>query len=443
MRFLDPVSAQAKMLSEFSVKKFRSYEEATLKVGPLTVLIGANASGKSNAIEGLRFLSWLGKGNNLGLAPYALAKEGSGVRGKVKDLAYRNSNSFSLSCRTTHPEWNHYSIQITKLGDEQLHITDERLTAPWAIVPLFEIVQCQSRGGDVRVAYNNFARGGKKPQVRCTDQTAVLVQLQGSARFEKGHRKTQATIPEVTREYQRFLSRIVFLDPQPKAMRGYADKHSRIERNGGNFSGTLFNLCMNDNKKDQVMRFIRGLPENDVGDISFIETPRNEVMVRLAETFGGQTTEYDATLLSDGTLRVLAIAAAVLSARKGSLVVVEEVDNGVHPSRAKRLLKQLATVADRRGLRILASSHNPGLLDALPEAAIPNVVYCYRDSESGSSRLQRLEDIPEYPELIAQGMVGHLMTNGIIERFVKNRPGIETKRERSLSWLSEIRQRAR
>ena len=51
-------------------------------------------------------------------------------------------------------------------------------------------------------------------------------------------------------------------------------------------------------------------------------------MVKLTETFGGSATEYDATLLSDGTLRVLAIAAAVLSAPEGSIVVIEEIDNG-------------------------------------------------------------------------------------------------------------------
>ena len=36
-----------------------------------------------------------------------------------------------------------------------------------------------------RVAYNNFARGGKKPKVVCIDQMAVLVQLQSSARGSK------------------------------------------------------------------------------------------------------------------------------------------------------------------------------------------------------------------------------------------------------------------
>ena len=41
------------MLSSIRIQKFKSYRDATLHLAPLTVLIGANASGKSNAIEAL------------------------------------------------------------------------------------------------------------------------------------------------------------------------------------------------------------------------------------------------------------------------------------------------------------------------------------------------------------------------------------------------------
>ena len=39
------------MLTTFTLKDFKSFREARLPLGPLTVLIGANAAGKSNAIE--------------------------------------------------------------------------------------------------------------------------------------------------------------------------------------------------------------------------------------------------------------------------------------------------------------------------------------------------------------------------------------------------------
>ena len=70
------------MLSSFTIENFKSYREATLKLAPLTVLIGANASGKSNAIEGLRLLSWIAAGNRLGALRYASQDEDRAIRGR-------------------------------------------------------------------------------------------------------------------------------------------------------------------------------------------------------------------------------------------------------------------------------------------------------------------------------------------------------------------------
>ena len=50
------------MIQSFSIENFKSFRKATLPLAPLTLLIGANASGKSNAIEAIQLLSWLASG---------------------------------------------------------------------------------------------------------------------------------------------------------------------------------------------------------------------------------------------------------------------------------------------------------------------------------------------------------------------------------------------
>lgn len=430
------------MLSSFTIEKFKSYREATLELAPLTALVGANASGKSNAIEALRLLSRLAEGNRLESIRHALQENGE-IRGTVDDLACRGESAFSLSCLMATPDWNRYSITLELRDDGDLHIKDERLTGTGISsgAPLFEVVTPSTGSlGDMWVAYNNFARGGKKPQIRCSDQTAVLCQLMTSARFYGGHTKAQQEIPAATRQFHQQLSTITLLDPRPSLMRGYSSKtEQNLTESGRNLSGVLYNLCQERENKAQLLEFVRALPEQDITEIDFIETPRGEAMVTLTETFGGSSRKYDASLLSDGTLRVLAIAAAVLSA-PGSLVVIEEIDNGVHPSRAAQLLNQVSSIAKDRNLRVLISSHNPALLDALPDDAVPNVVFCYRSPKDGLSRLVRLTDLPDYPELIAQGSVGHLMTRGLIERFVKEHPGSEQRKRHAHEWLSDLRQ---
>ena len=427
------------MLASFTIESFKSYREATLKLAPLTVLIGANASGKSNIVEALRLLSWIAQGNKLGTIRHEVQAGNRAMRGTMQDLGFRNAPSFTLSCRAVAATWERYSIRLERRDDGELHIVDEKLLPHDAGFPFFQVASSPETSGDMRVAYNNFKRGGRKPQVTCTDQMAALVQLQSPARFAHGHKKAQEAIPEAATQCQKLLSDIVFLDPQPANMRDYSFNNERmLAGDGANLSGVLFNLCKNDESKGQLLEFVEALPEQDIANIAFSETERGEVRVKLKETFGAKNTDYDATLLSDGTLRVLATAAAVLSAPEGSLVVIEEIDNGVHPSRAERLLDRLWRVAQERRLRILISSHNPALLDALPHDTVPNVVFCYRDPETGSSRLTSLEDIRDYPELIAQGPIGHLMTRGVLDQFVKGHPSPEEKRRRGHAWLAEL-----
>ncbi len=161
-------------------------------------------------------------------------------------------------------------------------------------------------------------------------------------------------------------------------------------------------------------------------------------MVQLVESFGGVRREFESALFTDGTLRVLAIAAAMLSAPEGSLVVIEEIDNGVHPSRARHLLERIQTVAERRKLRVLLSTHNPAMLDALPDKAVPDVVFCYRDPVLGDSRMVRLGSLPDAPELLIQDTLGHLMTTGALERFVKTHQGPKARKEKAQAWLASL-----
>lgn len=438
------------MLTAFSFKNFRSYKDARLPLAPLTVLIGANASGKSNAIEGLRLLSWLAQGRKLGAIGYSAKNGERVVRGRVEDLALSKGPSFGLGCETNLPEWNHFSLTVDRREDG-LHISEESLTHPGATVPLYSLDQPSAGiGSDVGVAYNNFAKGRNKPHITCSDQLGIFTQLTSPATFDAKHIQSKETIPETTRRLEKLLASICFLDPVPALMREYSfPSEKRLHDDGENLSGVLFNLWGEEkdkkaqpfaNQRQEVLAFVQSLPEQEIAGIEFLKEPRGGRMVQLVETFGGKQHAYDASLLSDGTLRVLAIAAAMLSAETGSLVVIEEIDNGVHPSRARHLLAQISMVAQRRNLRVLLSTHNPALLDALPDPAIPEVVFCFRDPTDGTSRLIRLEDLPNYPDLIAQGTLGYLATTGVLDRFAKSDISEEERKAQALAWLEQLRE---
>lgn len=428
------------MLTEFTLANFKSYRTSRLPLGSLTVLIGANAAGKSNALEGLRFLSWLAQGQKLSSIQYAVNRAERVVRGRVDDLCYRGESSFTLGCRLDSTEWNQLEITLN-VRDGELHISGERIIASTGQIPLYDLdLPSQGAGTDVGVAYNSFTKGKNKPRIMCSDQMAMFVQLDSPGYFDAKFPKSQKIIPETVRDYQRVLKNILFLDPVPAQMRSYSFKSDkRLQEDGTNLSSVLFHLWENPVENQQViLNFIQSLPEQAINGLDFLFGPRDEVMVRLAETFGNTRRDCDAALLSDGTLRVLAIAAALLSATAGSLVVIEEIDNGVHPSRAQHLLASIRALAEQRQLRVLLSTHNPALMDALPDAALGDVVFCFRDPQDGDSRLVRLGDLDEFPGLISQGPLGQLVTTGIVDRFVKSPHTPEDRKQQAFAWLSRL-----
>ncbi|MBF0340467.1 MAG: AAA family ATPase [Magnetococcales bacterium] len=437
------------MLTAITLTNFKSHQQSRLPLAPLTVLIGANASGKSNAIEGMRLLSWLAQGQKLTAIPYMSRHDNRVVRGRTEDLFIYGQDSLELGCETDHEEWNRLNLTLAKREDE-LHISQETLEAASSNKFLYSLDQPSiGHGMDVGVAYNNFSRGGNKPHITCTDQMAIFTQLTRPTTFNANHKTSQEVIPEITRQYEQWLSSMLFLDPVPARMRNYVSpSEKRLQGDGANLSGVLYHLWGKNkpptnqkNLKSQradILAFIQSLPEQEIQGLDFLTEPRGGVMVSLTETFGGKSRDYDASLLSDGTLRVLAIAAAMLSIEEGGLVVIEEIDNGVHPSRARHLLERIGEIARRRNLRVLLSTHNPALLDALPDSAIPDVVFCYRDPQDGSSRLSRLEDLQDYPELIAQGSLGYLATSGVLERFVKQTRDPKTRKKLTEAWLKRM-----
>jgi len=416
------------MLKSINIQNFKSYKNTTLELAPLTLMIGANASGKTNAIEALRLINWVirsGKTDNI----KHIFDDGT-MRGTVSSL-YRNIKQeieFGINCSDNKETKATFNFKLKNTSNDY-HITSENLYLDSNLIYASSINEAQDESS-------------KYMQLSTLKDSPIEVDIPLEALslnfypflFEIFENK-KASFPEsylrTSKEVETNLQNIVFLDSLPCNMREYVDKaDNKLTYDGSNISAVIYKLC-NDKKKNEesknkkaLLDFIKSLPEQNISDITFIETNPNsentetsndDVMVQLVETFGNNKKPMAASLLSDGTLRVLAIGALLLSAPEGTLLVIEEIDNGVHPSRINNLLQQIQEIATDRKLQVLITSHNPALLDAMPNSSLEDVVCCYRDKEEGDSRLVRLGDMHKYPELIAQGTLGELVTNEAVK----------------------------
>lgn len=436
------------MLKSFTLKNFKSYQETIIRLSRVTFLVGANASGKSNALEALRFLGWLGQGKRLDEIDreFSSGKPSSRTRGSASDLFRFGTNSFSISASIEAEgdgERNdiNWMIEIRKPKrrknhDAKLVNYSEKAFSGNRTIPLFETVSTPNGLSNVTYAsYDNFAKGGNKPRVECANDQAIFYQLLSPSRFPQP--KSKEVIPFATKTILDSFANILFLDPDPSAMRDLADisPGTKITENGSNVSSVLQLLCTNPKTKRSVLSLVKSLPEQNLTDIDFVTVRElNKVMLRLEEHFGNGR-KVPASLLSDGTLRALAIAAALCGVPEHSIVVIEEIDNGIHPSRARDLVCNIRRIAAERNIQVVITTHNPALMDAIQPDELPDVLCCFRDSGNGTSRIRRLGDLPEFEKLFLADRLGDLTTSGKLEQSVKDTRTAEQFTTQRVEWL--------
>ena len=434
------------MTENFSItiKNFKSYKEATLPLAPLTLLIGANASGKSNAIEAFRFLSWVAGGERLSTLKNRVNDSDKIIRGNVSDLPFRETEQFVLSFSADSSNYESiFNIRFNEIyfGFEIIETENENFIFTFDDVADDGIYVSQES------LSNNFAIDENKTifSIKNSDYSDVFNLSKELLSFFLKENGSPYKIEKIYNDINFLKSLILnayFFDFVPSQMRYESLSEKDLRPNGQNLAGVLHYLCEKDghasDNKTKLLNLIKSLPEQNIIDIKFYVDHRERVEFALIENIANTPKEFPMDLLSDGTLKVLAIATALLSVSTGSTLVIEEIDNSIHPSRAHDILSLMRQYAEERGLKLLLSTHNPALMDAIPDEALADVVFCYRDPRQGDSRLVRLGDLDDYVGLVVQGSLGDLVTRGIVERFVKHPKTKEEKKKQALDWLNQM-----
>lgn len=363
------------MLTTLTLDNFKSFRHAELELSRLTLLVGANASGKSNVFDAIRFLQGLG----LGMSPADVLRgrlEGGreiwpGIRGGAGEIvryAERQLRLRSLWSR----EGISYHHEIAYTTDPPLGITVEHAGRAGQN-PIY--------GGD------NLSMLG---YVKKGDLLAPLVDAIRSASF---------------------------LDINPRRMRDYVPKSSiQLGSEGQNVSAAVYQLCQEEGRKQDLLDWISELCAPELSDIDFVLTELGDVMLVLVEKDGAR---ISARSLSDGTLRFLGELTALLTAPPGSLLLIEEIENGLHPARIHLLVELLTGLTAERDVQILATTHSPQVLGALavadPELAKAALVFGRAPDEPGTIA-RRLGDLPHFEEVAERRGIEHLFTTQWLER---------------------------
>ena len=430
---------------------FKNFARAELNLfEPLTVLLGRNGSGKTNLIEGVELLATLTRGVPFNEITDVDRGGTFEVRGGLRSCIRFGAEKLTLRFNEAVVRFDgksrsvDYFIEISPRGRSNVQLSAEKLQIGDRI--LFDAT---SSGGDLmEVRYDNFSPG-RNPTCQVSASHSVL------SRYEEIIRNSQATSPrlrastETVQGVRGYLRNSYIFDPQPKVMREYAraESNPQLLRGGANLSAVLFALSEEyeeDEKQQATLKritdVVRQIPEEPFTRIGFAETSLGDVMAGFVPDEGkgkGGGKLVDARLLSDGTLRMLAIVTALETVPESSRIVIEEFDNGLHPSRAKLLVRTLSETASRRDLNVLVTTHNPAFMDALDESQMGSVLICHGDESSGGSLVTKLGDMDIAGTIGLRGGLGDFVTRGALEEHLA--PDFEENRSRETrEWLASL-----
>lgn len=130
-------------------------------------------------------------------------------------------------------------------------------------------------------------------------------------------------------------------------------------------------------------------------NLSLISAQSRNLLFAEMET--DQDTRYSEFHMSSGERAILRISKDI-SGLKDALILIDEVDTGLHPYTQQQVMLELQRVALRQQLQIIVASHSPVVLDCVPPEAR---VFLDRDDRTAEVQL-----MPAYRDIFQKSLYG-------------------------------------
>ncbi|MYB59695.1 MAG: AAA family ATPase [Gemmatimonadetes bacterium] len=398
------------MITSIRLVNFKNFADETLRVGPFTVIVGANASGKSNIRDAFRFLCGIGTGFTLAeIIGGKSRSDWEPIRGAANEIIRFGQERFSIEVEMNLDDGSaHYMIEV---GPEirnpgELQIKKEKL-----IVESETIFTAHSDDEHLRV---RGAWDREQEEIFLQSNRAVLRQLT-TPPIPIESKKQEALFELLPKISQAFfiLFEMRFLELSPDKMREPSLPGAEMLGDfGENLPTVLKEICADSKRQKILTSWIHELTPMDVQRFEFPRDPSDRIYLMLCEANGRKVSAYSA---SDGTLRFLAMLAALLGKNPEGLYFFEEIDTGIHPVRLHLLMDLIERQTEKQGIQVITTTHAPTLLTVMNDQTFENTSVVCRLEDSSDAIIRPVAELPNVRELRQGQGLGRLHESGWME----------------------------
>jgi predicted ATPase len=329
------------LLKKVALRNYKSIAKCSVDLADFALLVGPNGAGKSNFIDAIRLVSD-------GLR--TTLEHAIRLRGGISEVRRRSGghpNHFNISFRLNLGDRDGFfgfQVGAQERGGfivqrEQASITTEGLRA----------AHYDLRNGEIHSASEELVRPPKVVSDRF-----FLTTVSGIEAF---------------RPLFDALSRMAFYNINPAIMREPQpnDPGDILARDGANISAVIRRLkTARDAKLERIQTYLREIVPGIEGVDHKTLGQRETLEFRQQVQNTGHAWRFDATAMSDGTLRSLGVIVALFQflggpAQLTPLIAIEEPESTIHPAAAAVVMGAILEAA--REEQVIATSHSPDLLD--------------------------------------------------------------------------------
>ena len=384
-------------IETLEIKNYRLFRDAKLEnLPPMTVVVGANGSGKSTFFDVFSFLKEALTQN----VAQAVAR-----RGGFRELVSRGETGpigITVKFRESGGRLATYQLEIAihegrpVVHREVLKFRRGQYGKPWHFVDF-------SRGRGT--AITNESMYGQKGieaerEERVLDDPSALA-VKGIGQFKEF--RVVAEFRSLIENWH--ISDFYISEARPSAEAGYAEHLSTRGDNVALVAQYLF-----ENHRDRFDRVLEVMSQRVPG-VSRVEAkPTEDGRLVLRFQDGSFKDPFIARYVSDGTIKLFAYLVLLYDPRPHPLLAVEEPENQLYPELLHELVEEFRDYA-RRGGQVFVSTHSPDFLNG---AQLDEIFWLVK--QHGFTTVRRASDSELLRNLVNEGdLPGALWRQGLFE----------------------------